>query len=116
MRDISRHESSERMSKAVVFNETAYLCGQVASDRTKNVGEQTLSALGRIDKILSEIGTDKVRLLSATIYLKNMDDFGKMNEAWESWLPSGHAPARACVKADMAAEDILVEISIIAAM
>jgi enamine deaminase RidA (YjgF/YER057c/UK114 family) len=116
MKNISRHETSKRMSKAVVFNETAYLCGQVASERTKDVGEQTLSALGRIDKILSEIGTDRTRLLSATIYLKSMDDFARMNEVWEAWVPDGYAPARACVKADMAAEDILVEISIIAAM
>jgi len=116
MTKIMRHKTTKRMSKAVVFNETAYLCGQVAADRNKGIAEQTLSTLGRIDEILSEIGTDKTRLLSVTIYLKNMNDFGKMNEVWEAWLPDGCAPARACVKADMAADDILVEISVIAAV
>lgn len=116
MSDIMRHGTSERMSKAVVFNRTAYLCGQVASDRTEDVMLQTRSTLQKIDAILDEIGSGKERILSATIYLKRMSDYGGMNEVWDGWLPEGCAPARACVKADMAAEDILVEISIIAAV
>jgi len=104
------------MSKAVVYSGTAYLCGQVASDRTEDVSGQTRSTLEKIDSILSEIGTEKSRILSATIYLKKMSDYGGMNEVWDEWLPENCAPARACVKADMAFEDILVEISIIAAV
>ncbi|HKL09843.1 MAG TPA: RidA family protein [Clostridia bacterium] len=116
MNDILRHETSKRMSKAVVFNGTAYLCGQVASERKDDAREQTRSTLEKIDMILREIGTDKTRILSATIYLKKMSDYCGMNEVWDQWVPENSAPARACVKADMAAEDILVEISIIAAV
>lgn len=116
MDDILRHGTSKRMSKAVVHGGTAYLCGQVASERTSDAREQTRSTLEKIDGILSEIGTDRSRILSATIYLKEMSDYAGMNEVWDEWLPENCAPARACVKADMAAEDILVEISIIAAV
>ncbi len=116
MNDILRHGTSKRMSKAVVHNGSAYLCGQVASERTSDIGDQTRSTLNKIDEILKGIGTDRSRILSATIYLKSMSDYGGMNEVWDEWVPEACAPARACVKADMAAEDILVEISIIAAV
>ncbi|GFD70575.1 Rid family hydrolase, partial [Alteromonas sp. KUL106] len=54
-------------------------------------------------------------MLSATNYLKTMDDFAKMNEVWDNWVPEGYAPARACVTADMARDALLVEISVVAA-
>ena len=54
-------------------------------------------------------------MLSATIYLKDMQHFAQMNEVWDAWVPEGHAPARACVTADMARDALLVEISVIAA-
>jgi enamine deaminase RidA (YjgF/YER057c/UK114 family) len=54
-------------------------------------------------------------MLTATIYLKSMDDFAAMNLVWNAWVPSGHAPARACVQAAMARPALLVEISVTAA-
>ncbi|GAL16104.1 translation initiation inhibitor [Vibrio astriarenae] len=39
-----------------------------------------------------------------------------MNAVWDNWIPEGHAPARACVEASMAREELLVEISVIAAV
>ncbi|MDC1228057.1 Rid family hydrolase, partial [Oceanospirillaceae bacterium] len=38
-----------------------------------------------------------------------------MNLVWNAWVPSGHAPARACVQAAMARPELLVEISVTAA-
>jgi enamine deaminase RidA (YjgF/YER057c/UK114 family) len=54
-------------------------------------------------------------MLSATIYIKDMQDFQAMNMVWDNWVPEGHAPARACVQASMARPELLVEISVIAA-
>lgn len=116
MKEIKRFGIGKRMSKAVVFNHTAYLTGQVAEDRSRDVKEQTRSVLERIDAILDGVGTDKTKLLSATVYLKDMKDYAAMNAVWDAWVPEGHAPARACVRAEMAAKDILVEISAIAAV
>ncbi|NOR24355.1 MAG: RidA family protein, partial [Desulforhopalus sp.] len=45
-----------------------------------------------------------------------MKDFAEMNTVWDNWIPEGHAPARACVEARMARPDLLVEISVIAAV
>ncbi|MEQ3696121.1 MAG: RidA family protein [Pseudomonadales bacterium] len=114
--NISRHYTSERMSKIVVYNNLIYLCGQVASDATSGIAVQTESMLGKVDDLLEEANSDKYHILSATVYLSDMDNFNVMNEVWEWWLPLGHAPARACVQAPMARPELLVEVSVIAAV
>ena len=71
----------------------------------------------RVDAALAEAGTDKEHLLSATIFLRDIDNhFQRMNSVWNAWVPEGHAPARACVEAHMARSALLVEICVIAAL
>ena len=110
--EIKRFETKVRMSKAVIHGNTAYLCGQTGAG--ENITEQTKDMLSRVDSILSSIGSDKSKILSATIYIKDMSLFAQMNEVWDSWVVEGCAPARACVEASMAREVLLVEVSIIA--
>jgi len=72
--------------------------------------------LEKVDVLLEQSESDREHLLSATIYIKSMDDFSEMNEVWDNWVPEGHAPVRACIQANMAREELLVEISVIAAV
>lgn len=111
-----RHHTSERMSRTVIHNNTVYLCGQVAEDRAQGIAEQTRTMLAKVDTLLAEVGSDRQHLLSATIYVKDMSLFAEMNRVWDAWVPAGHAPARACVEAAMASPELLVEISMIAAI
>ena len=113
---IIRMETKQRMSRIVIHNDTIYLCGQVAEDASKDIGEQTRSMLAKVDTLLEQAGSDREHILSATLYIKSMDLFGAMNEVWDNWVPMGHAPARACVEASMAREELLVEISVVAAV
>ncbi len=113
---IIRRHSNARMSKIVVHNQTVYLCGQVANSRGAGIKLQTEETLEKIDDLLAEAGSDKDHILLTTIYLKDMDDFTSMNEVWESWTSQGLAPARACVRAEMASPELLVEMSVIAAV
>lgn len=113
---INRMETQKRMSRIVVHNDTIYLCGQVAGDASQDIGEQTRTMLAKVDTLLEQAGSDREHMLSATIYIKSMDLFGAMNEVWDNWVPEGHAPARACVEASMAREELLVEISVVAAV
>lgn len=114
---IKRMHTSERASKIVIHNDVIYLSGQVAEDPEADVQDQTRSTLARIDAALAEAGTDREHLLSATLYLRDIDNhFALMNEVWNAWVPDGHAPARACVEAHMARSGLLVEISVIAAL
>ena len=109
--------TSERASKIVVHNGVVYLSGQVAEDPEADIQVQTRSVLAGIDAALTEAGTNNENLLSATVYLRDIaNHFALMNEVWNDWVPTGHAPARACVEAHMARPALLVEISIVAAL
>ncbi|WP_100753664.1 RidA family protein [Vibrio salilacus] len=112
---IERQQTKPRMSRIVKHNGTIYLCGQVCADASQGITEQTQTMLDKVEELLLEAGSDKQHMLSATIYLKDMQDFQAMNAVWDAWVPEGYAPARACVTADMAREALLVEISVIAA-
>ncbi len=113
---IKRYEGTGRMSRAVVHNETIYLCGQTCNDVDKDVKEQTKVVLEKVEDLLNKYGSDKHHILSTTIYLKDIALFKDMNEAWDAWVEDGFEPARACVEAKMASENILVEMSVVAAV
>ncbi|MBA6264191.1 MAG: RidA family protein [Colwellia sp.] len=112
---IIRQETKTRMSRIVKHNGVIYLCGQVCKDASLGIEEQTYSMLEKVDELLDQAGSDKKHILSATIYIKDMSDFSKMNNIWDNWIPEGFAPARACVEAAMARNALLIEISVIAA-
>jgi len=103
------------MSQAVVHGATVYLAGQVADDPSQDVPGQTRQILAAIDRLLAEAGSDKTQLLSATIYLTDIGTFAQMNSVWDTWVPTGHTPARATVEAKLAAPAYKVEIQVIAA-
>lgn len=114
--DIQRKHSNSRMSKIVRHGDLIFLCGQTSGGSdVADVQGQTKEVLSRIDALLAEAGTDRNRLLSATIYLKSIADFARMNEVWEAWLAGGPVPARTTVEAALASESLLVEITVIAA-
>ena len=114
---IQRQLTNERMSQIVVHNGTVYLAGQVGDDMAAGIEQQTRETLGRVERLLDLAGTDKSRILSVTIYLKDIDaDFAGMNSVWDQWLPKGVAPARATVEAKLCEPEILVELSVVAAL
>ncbi len=113
---IRRFGVGPRMSQAVVYGDTVYLAGQVATQAAgQSVAEQTREIVATIDKLLAEAGTDKTRLLSATIYLADMTTFAEMNAVWETWVAPGATPARATVEAKLATPAYTVEIVCVAA-
>ena len=68
-------------------------------------------------KRLAEVGTDKSRLLTAQIWVKDIkSDFAGMNEVWDAWVTPSKAPTRATAQCELATPDILVEIIVTAAI
>ncbi len=113
---IERIEPGPRMSMAVVHGDTVYLAGQVAREKAGgSVTEQTTEILAIIDGLLAKAGTDKTKLLSASIWLTDIGTFQEMNAVWDGWVAPGCAPARATVEAKLAAPQYKVEIAVIAA-
>ena len=79
---ITRLHTNDRMSQAVVHGDTVYLAGQVAASAPgASVADQTKAILAQIDGLLAETGSDKSKVLSATIWLTSMDDFAEMNRS-----------------------------------
>jgi enamine deaminase RidA (YjgF/YER057c/UK114 family) len=113
---IQRYEVGPRMSQAVVYGGVAYLAGIVADELVPSVEAQTRQILGKIDRLLAAVGTDKTRLLKANIWLADISRFAEMNTAWDAWVAPGHPPARATVEARLATADYLVEIMVEAAV
>jgi enamine deaminase RidA (YjgF/YER057c/UK114 family) len=114
---IKRFGVGPRMSAAVVHGSTVYLAGQVADKSAGgSVKDQTAEILSIIDTLLAEAGTDKSKILSATIYLNDISTFVDMNSVWDAWVVPGHTPARATVQAQLANLKYTVEIVVIAAI
>ena len=114
---IRRIDTNQRMSQAVVHGDTVYLAGQVALDAPgASVTDQTKNILERIDNYLQQAGSDKSRLLSATIWLSDIGTFDEMNAVWDAWVSQGNSPARACVESKLAAPQFTVEIGVTAAI
>jgi len=112
---IKRINAGPRMSGAVVHGDTVYVAGQVADTSGADVTTQTREVLAKIDALLKGAGTDKSKLLSATIYITDMKTFPEMNAVWDGWVSAGNTPARATVEAGLAAPQYGVEIMVIAA-
>jgi enamine deaminase RidA (YjgF/YER057c/UK114 family) len=112
---IQRLQSGARMSQAVIHGNTVYLAGQVAGNAAEGVAGQTRQVLAEIDRLLASAGSNKTRILTATIYLADIATFAEMNSVWDTWVAKEHPPARATVEAKLAAPAYKVEIQVIAA-
>lgn len=111
---IQRLDPGPRMSQAVIHGDTVYLAGQVGAPG-ESVTVQTKAILASIDALLARAGSDKSKILSATIWLADMASFGEMNAVWDAWVDPANPPARATGEAKLATPDYRVEIIVVAA-
>lgn len=106
--------SNERASKIVIHNGTIYLSGQVGNAED-DLATQTLTCLEKVEALLNEVGSDKSKMLSATVWISTMDNFDAMNQVWNKWFEGVQPPARACGESALARPELLVEVTVIAA-
>lgn len=111
---ITRLDPGARMSEAVIHGDTVYLAGQVG-EPGDDVTAQTKTVLAEIDGLLARAGSDKSKILSATIWLADINDFAAMNSVWDQWVDKDNPPARATSEARLATPDYKVEIIVVAA-
>jgi len=112
---IARHNPRKILSDAVEAGGLVFLAGQVPADPTQDVAGQTRQVLAAIDRLLAMAGTDKRKLVSATIWLTDIRNRDAMNTEWLAWVDPDNLPARACVEARLADPRMLVEIAVTAA-
>lgn len=115
--DINRINTGPRLSDVSIFNKVAYLAGQVPhATMEQGIQEQTAEVLATIDELLAQAGTNKSRIVSCQIFLKDIGQIAQMNTVWEKWIPAGHCPSRATVQAVMANPKWGIEIVVAAAL
>jgi enamine deaminase RidA (YjgF/YER057c/UK114 family) len=112
---IVRHNPGQFYSAAVEFNGMVFVAGQIADDRSQDVRGQTEQVLKKIDAVLALAGTDKSKLLSANVWLADINDRDAMNALWTAWADPQNLPARATVEARLATPATRVEVAVICA-
>ncbi|CDH24540.1 RidA family protein [Xenorhabdus bovienii] len=112
---IERIDPDTRWSEAVIHNDTIYYTS-VPENLDGDITEQTVDTLAAIDLMLQRLGSDKSKIIDATIFLANKADFAGMNTAWDAWVVAGSAPVRCTVQAELMNPKYKVEIKIIAAL
>jgi enamine deaminase RidA (YjgF/YER057c/UK114 family) len=114
MTDITYHTPVKKLSDATEYHGVIYTAGQVAENLNAGMKAQTADVLRQIDTLLATCGSNKSRILSATVYVTDMALKPEMDEAWMAWVDQSRPPARATVEARLGA-NVLVEIMITAA-
>ena len=115
MTDIRRIDPGPRMSEASVHGDRIYCSGMIPEDTSQDIAGQVRQTLGEIDSLLAKGGSDKTKILTATIWLADIADFAAMNAVWDAWVVSGQTPARATVQARLNDPRMKVEIMVVAA-
>lgn len=116
MSNITRIDVGPRMSEAVTLGNRIYCSGMIPEDTSADITGQVQQALAEIDSLLAKGGSDKTKILTATIWLSDIADFAAMNKVWDAWVVPGQTPARATIQAKMNDPNMKVEIMVVAAI
>jgi enamine deaminase RidA (YjgF/YER057c/UK114 family) len=116
MSDVRRIDPGPRLSEASVYGDRMYLSGMIPEDTSLDITGQVRQALAEIDALLARGGSDKTKILSAVIWLRDIGDFAAMNAVWDAWVTLGQTPARATVQARLNDPAMKVEIMVVAAI
>ena len=114
--DIKRNGANGRRSLSVVHGGLVYTSGITTTDLKADITGQTRDVLRVIDNILARNGTDKSRVLTATITLADMADYGAFNAVWDAWIVDDSEPARSVTGGRLAVPEYKIKISVVAAL
>lgn len=114
MSDIKRHIQTPIMHRVVEANGLLFLGGIVADDRSLDMAGQTRQVLEKLDDYLAEAGSDKSKLVSATLYVTDLGQKDAMNAVWTAWFTPETLPARATLGVAELGAGILLELVVTA--
>jgi 2-iminobutanoate/2-iminopropanoate deaminase len=106
-------------SQAVIHNGMAYLSGQIPLDPATGqivaggIEEQTVRVFENIKAVLTACGTSLENVVKATVFVKDMGEFAKLNEIYGRYFAE-NPPARSTVEAARLPRDVRVEIEVLA--
>lgn len=114
---MQRLEKTPNLHRVVLHNGIASLAGVTAGNKSEDLAGQTRQILARIEELLRMVGSDRSKIISATIFLTDMSAKGQFNEVWSEWFAPEILPARAVVGvASLGDESTKIEIVCTAAV
>jgi enamine deaminase RidA (YjgF/YER057c/UK114 family) len=111
---IKRHNQNKILARIVEYKDLVFICGMTADNKGGDIKAQTKRVTELLDQHLAAAGTNKSKMLSATVYITEMSAKPAMNEIWTAWCDPENMPARTCVEAGLDG-GALVEITVTAA-
>ena len=114
--EIRRSGGNGRRSSCVAHGGLLYISGITTVNLELDAKEQAKDIFTQLDRLLALYGTDKRRVLSATVHLQTMDDYGAFNAAWDEWVDDSYEPARSVVGAALPLPGYLVKVGLVAAL
>lgn len=107
-------------NQAVLAGNTLYVSGQIAINpengqlETDNLEQETTRVMSNLKAILQEAGMDFSDVVKCSIFISDMNQFGKINALYGKYFDEANAPARETVQVARLPKDVNVEISAIA--
>lgn len=107
-------------AQANIYGNMVFTSGQIPLDPASGeivgttIEEQTRQVLTNIRNLIEASGSSMDKVLKTTVFIKNMDDFAKMNEVYAEFFTKGFYPSRSAVEVARLPKDVLVEIETIA--
>ena len=106
-------------NQGVCIGNLIYTAGQIPLDRLGNmvkggIKEQTQQVLENVKSVLEAGGSSLDKVIKATVFLKDLNDFAAMNEIYSQYFKSENAPARSTIQVVRIPKDSLVEIEVVA--
>ncbi|WP_027351170.1 RidA family protein [Halotalea alkalilenta] len=107
---IERHIPTPIMHRAVRTNGLIFFGGITADDSSADMAGQTQQVLAKLERYLAELGSDKSKVVAATLYVTDLGQKKAMNEVWTQWFGAEHLPARATLGVSDLGEGTLLEL------
>lgn len=108
-------------NQAVVHNDTLYISGQIALDPEsgqlvqETIERETRQVMENLKAILTEAGLTFGHVLKCSVFITDMDLYGRINAVYAEYFPESVAPARELVQVTRLPKEAHIEISLIAA-
>ena len=112
---IKRHHPGASLSRLVEFGNLVFVAGTTADDKAASCKGQTEQILKKIERFLTQAGSNKSRILWCNVWVSDIREKDQMDAAWQAWVDSQNKPARATVESRLATPDTRVEIMMICA-
>ena len=109
-----RRGRDEGRNKSSAYGDLVWTVA-TSPDTTLSIEGQTQQALDTTENNLKELKSDKSRIVSAQVFISNMDDKSKMDAVWKAWIGEDpkHWPQRVCLGVALEG-DVLIEVTVTA--